>query len=435
MGETVDDEGRTVVNDAGSGACGTASAPPAGEAEANVMAAGAPPAGAGDGMSVSILVPTYNRANYIGECLDSLLAQTEPALEIIVIDDGSEDGTADLLRAYGERIRYVRKENGGKPSAVNLGLALARGQLIWIFDDDDVALPDAIASRTAALRARPDAGFVFSSHYYGSDDAQGRIVRGRPHVAPAYGDDRFFAELMKGCFFHLATALVRAEVYREVGGFDAELLSSEDYDMQLRLARHCPAAFSPAPSFIFRQHGGLRGAKAIRYAGRQRASVFRRFDQRVGRKLRATLPLGDYLVPRQPGALAAEATRQALLARMVVMGSKGCIAELFDDLRTLLGSPGRDDVLHEHEAASVTAAICTGYAAEACRAEWADFMREVATLKRYAAGGAAIRALARGFYRMARGYPGSFALRAARLRAAAQLHLSALRAAAARDVT
>lgn len=389
---------------------------------------------AAEDLSVSVLIPTFNRANYLGECLDSLLAQTEPALEIIVIDDGSEDGTADLLRAYGERIRYVRKDNGGKPSAVNLGLALARGQLIWIFDDDDVALPDAIASRTAALRVRPDAGFVFSPHYYGSDDAQGRIVRGRPHVVPACGGERFFAELMKGCFFHLATALVRAEVYRAVGGFDAELLSSEDYDMQLRLARYCPAVFSPAPSFIFRQHAGPRGARLIRYAGKERARVFRKFDQRVGRKLRATLALGEYLVPRQSGALSAEATRQALLARMVVMGSKGCIAELFDDLRTLLGSPERDGVLHAHEAAAVTAAISTGYAAEACRAEWAAFMREVMTLRRYAGGGTAIRALARGFYRMARGYPGSLVQRAARLRAAARLFLSGLRRVDARDI-
>ena len=64
-----------------------------------------------DGLRVSVLVPTFNRANYIAECLDSLLAQTMPALEIIVIDDGSEDGTAELLKRYGQRIRYVRKEN------------------------------------------------------------------------------------------------------------------------------------------------------------------------------------------------------------------------------------------------------------------------------------------------------------------------------------
>src|SRR5450756_2616592 len=112
------------------------------------------------GLRVSILVPTFNRANYIAECLDSLLAQTMPALEIIVIDDGSEDGTSELLKHYGQRIRYIRKDNGGEDTAGNLGVALARGEFIWIFGDDDVALPRAIANRVAALQARPDAGFI-----------------------------------------------------------------------------------------------------------------------------------------------------------------------------------------------------------------------------------------------------------------------------------
>lgn len=129
-------------------------------------------------INVSVLVPTFNRENYLAECLDSLLAQSVPPLEIIVIDDGSEDGTAAVVARYGERIRYVRKENGGKPSAVNLGLSLARGDLIWIFDDDDVALPDAIETRLACLQQHPEAGFVFSPHYYGSDGPNGRIKRG-----------------------------------------------------------------------------------------------------------------------------------------------------------------------------------------------------------------------------------------------------------------
>ena len=85
------------------------------------------------------------------------------AAEIIVIDDGSEDGTAALLAGYGERIRHVRKENGGKPSAVNLGLSMARGDLIWIFDDDDVALPDAIETRLACLNNTRERG-LSSAH-------------------------------------------------------------------------------------------------------------------------------------------------------------------------------------------------------------------------------------------------------------------------------
>jgi len=369
-------------------------------------------------MNVSVLVPTFNRANYISECLDSLLAQSVPPLEIIVIDDGSEDGTAALLSSYGERIRHVRKENGGKPSAVNLGLAMARGDLIWIFDDDDVALPDAIETRLACLNDHPEAGFVYSPHYYGSDGPDGRIQRGRLHEVPHFDNDTFFFELMKGCFFHLATALVRADVYLKIGGFDGELLSSEDYDMQLRLARASKPAFSPVASFIFRKHAGLRGAKAIRYKATQRSTVFRKFDQRVGQKLRASLAPGEYLVPRQTEELSSEAHKQGLLNRMTVMASKGCIPEMFDDLRQLLSLPETGRQLSRIDAKTISEAIRTGYAYEACRNDWGGFLNNIIGLKDFGAGKSAIRALADGVFAMAKGYPESFSGRLGKLRVA-----------------
>lgn len=358
-------------------------------------------------LTVSVLVPTFNRANYIAECLDSLLAQTMPPLEIIVIDDGSEDGTAAVLEGYGECIRYVRKENGGKPSAVNLGLAQAKGDLIWIFDDDDVALPDAIESRLATFKEHPEADFVFSPHYYGSDGPDGRICKGRLHDLGQWTADTFFLELMKGCFFHLATALVRAEVYRALGGFDTELLSSEDYDMQLRLARTYKFAFSPRPSFIFRIHSGLRGAKAIRYTATQRSSVFRRFDQRVGEKLRASLQLGEFLSPRQKEVLSVYHHRQALLNRMEVMASKGCIPEMFDDLHDLLSLPPHERQYFVDNAKQISRAIRTGYAYDACRNSRNEFLGYVKQLKRYPDGNAVITALASGVFAMAKGYPDS----------------------------
>lgn len=370
------------------------------------------------GLRVSVLVPTFNRANYICECLDSLLAQTMPALEVIVIDDGSEDGTAELLKRYGQRIRYIRKDNGGKPTAVNLGLSLAQGELIWIFDDDDVALPNAIADRVKVLQARPDAGFVFSPHFYGTSGADGKIQRARLHPIPTHNPDNFLFELMKGCFFHLATALVRADAYRTVGAFDPQLLSSEDYDMQLRLARAYPAAYCPEPSFIFRQHSGLRGAKAIRYDGQKRVKVFRKFDQRVGQKLRATLPLGDYLVPRHAGALTSATERQALLARVTVMASKGCLTEMVEDLRSVLARLPQGGVPDPAERSAIAGAICTGYASAAIEDQWDDFKTQLTTLARSAGGRAAIRSIATGLFRLAKGYPDPIPVRWLRLKQA-----------------
>lgn len=370
------------------------------------------------GLRVSVLVPTFNRAHYIAECLDSLLAQTMPALEIIVIDDGSEDDTAEVLTRYGQRIRYVRKDNGGKPTAVNLGLSMAQGELIWIFDDDDVALPDAIVNRVAALQARPDAGFVYTPHFYGSDGADGKIHKGRPHELPTYAPENFLFELMKGCFFHLATALVRADAYRAVGGFDTQLLSSEDYDIQLRLALTYAAAYCSEPSFIFRQHSGLRGAGAIRYGGNQRTTVFRRFDQRVGKKLKANVPLADYLVPRQAKVLDRADQRQALLGRMTVMASKGCLPEMMDDLQSVLTLLPPNLVPEPAVLGAITEAICTGYAGDAITNQWDDFKTGLAALPPTPAGRAVVRSIATGFLRLAKGYPAPLPVRWMRLKQA-----------------
>lgn len=370
------------------------------------------------GLRVSVLVPTFNRANYIAECLDSLLEQTMPALEIIVIDDGSEDGTAEVLKPYGQRIRYIRKDNGGKPTAVNLGLTLAQGELIWILDDDDVALPNAIASRVEALQARPDAGFVYSPHYYGHDGADGKIHKGRAHPLPTCTQDSFLFELMKGCFFSLSSALVRADAYRVVGSFDSELLSSEDYDMALRLAWTFPYAYCSSPSFIVREHTGPRGAKAIRYAEGQRINIFRKFDQRVGQKLRASLPLGDFLVPRQ-ASLSAPATQgRALLARMTVMASKGCLPEMMRDLQDILTLLPADQAPEPAIQEAIAAAICTGYAADAITSQWDYFKALLTRFPSSAAGRSVVRSIAAGLFRLAKGYPGPIRLRCLRLKQA-----------------
>src|SRR3954471_14240389 len=100
---------------------------------------------------VSIVIPTYNRARYLRECLESVLSQTVPPLEVIVIDDGSEDETCSTVAAFGAPVRYVWKENGGKPRALNFAIPQVQGEFVWMFDDDDVALPHAIETRARAM--------------------------------------------------------------------------------------------------------------------------------------------------------------------------------------------------------------------------------------------------------------------------------------------
>lgn len=378
-------------------------------------------------LTVSVIVPTFNRANYLGECLDSLIAQTVPLHEILVVDDGSEDATAEIVARYGERVRYIYKENGGKPSAVNLGLAHASGDLIWIFDDDDVALPDATANRLAALAASPNAGFVFSPHLIGADGPAGRIVSGRLTKPSQCPEEQFFLEVMKNCFFHLATALVRREYYDTLNGFDTALFSGEDYDFQIRLARIARPAFCPTPSFIFRQHAGLRGAKVVQYSALERSSVFKKSSQEVGRKLRVAVDLGEFLVPVQQGLLTAPARRQALLNRIQVMGNHGCIDELFEDLRLLLRMADRHLPLTAEEGQQLALTMQVGFAYDASVDAWTQFIQLARGLRLIPGSGPAIRALAFGLLVMAKSHPGTWRQRAEKAGRAVWLVLESVR--------
>jgi GT2 family glycosyltransferase len=377
--------------------------------------------------TVSVIVPTFNRAHYLTECLDSLLAQTVPLLEILVIDDGSEDATAEVVARYGGRIKYIYKENGGKPSAVNLGLTHARGDLIWLFDDDDVALPDATADRLAALAAAPDAGFVYSGHYLGADGADGRIVIGRPNLPPEYPVEVFFLEIMQGCFFHLGTALVRREYYERLNGLDPTLSRGQDYDFQIRLARVAQPAFCAKPTFIFRQHAGVRGTKKLRHTAVERRVMFKKFSQAVGRKLRAAVDLGEYLVPIQMGALSIPAQRVALANRIRVMGNHGCVDEVFEDLRLLLELANDQHPLSSGELKQLTLTMQAGFAYDASVDEWPQVIRHVHRLRPLPSGSAAIRALARGLLVLAKSYPGTFQQRVDKMSRAARLMLESLR--------
>jgi GT2 family glycosyltransferase len=265
--------------------------------------------------------------------LASILAQTVAPYEVIVVDDGSTDATAAVVASHGRLVRYIWKENGGKPSALNVALPLIRGDLVWIFDDDDVALCDAIECRMGLLEREPAIGFVLTGHFWGDDGPDGRIRQGSEHRLPDIAAPALRLALMEGCFATMQSMLVRVDVLRRAGSFDEQLLTSEDYDMMLRLAAISRFALVRRPTFIFRQHRGMRGPSGARFDAASRQRVFRKYDAIVGRKLRSSQPLGTYLVPPVVGVPAEPPVQvSALCARMRVMASKGLIVELFEDL-------------------------------------------------------------------------------------------------------
>ncbi|MFL6206854.1 MAG: glycosyltransferase family 2 protein [Acidimicrobiales bacterium] len=290
-------------------------------------------------VDVTAIVPTYNRAEYLGACLGSILGQTRPPQQVIVVDDGSTDGTADVIRSYGSSLEHLRQEeNAGKAAALNRALARARGEAIWIFDDDDVALPEALELLGQALAAHPRAGFAFGGHE--SFSAPDEPVAPRaPTVEPSLDlDDLFHDVLSRRVYVFQAATLVRRRCYDEVGPFDETFVRAQDFDMLTRLAARFEATQVDAVVFRQRQHSGDRGPAHLRIDGREVWDRQYRFDVEVARKVHRTMPL-DVFLARRDRARASAMDGAALLRRSAVMLQWGLWDAAREDLRALATAP------------------------------------------------------------------------------------------------
>lgn len=282
----------------------------------------------------AVIVPTFNRAGYIDECLRSLLAQTRPPDEIFVVDDGSTDDTAERVAAYRDRVRYVFTPNGGKSCALNLALDSVVADRYWLFDDDDVALPDALARLGEALDCDPGADFAYSGQIIGVRDAQGALQHGSTAIPYAGTPRQVFHQALTQFPFRLQGALIGRQCFDMAGRFDPRFLRSQDYEFTLRLLQHCRGVRLEGPTFVWRVHEGPRGPRIGLHAGAQRVKVWMQFDGLIGRELRQRLLLDDFVpdegATRPPTG---GARRLALLNRMAVMASKGLVEEMVADLR------------------------------------------------------------------------------------------------------
>jgi glycosyltransferase involved in cell wall biosynthesis len=286
--------------------------------------------------AISVLVTTYNRARFLPQCLESLFAQTLPPLEIIVIDDGSTDETPELAHRYGERIVYLRKPNGGKSSALNLGMGAVRGDYVWILDDDDIAMPYALERLVKPLVVNVRLGMTFSSFIVANSRTDESLdLPGVERDYPEFPDcDLHLMLLKKGCFLGQSGILVRTSVYRQVGPFDSNLVRALDYDMALRLSRACTAATVEGPVFVARQHEGPRGSAEDRFGAEERFLKWRAYDKIVMRKVRVETPIEEFVSRvERPEPLPPLVLRQACLQRAGTMAHYGLYAEVLEDLR------------------------------------------------------------------------------------------------------
>jgi glycosyltransferase involved in cell wall biosynthesis len=176
--------------------------------------------------AVSVVVPAYNCEAYLAEALNSILRQSCPPGEVIVVDDGSTDATAQVAAGFGDRVRYVRQTNQGSAAARNQGVALAHGALLAFLDADDLWAPDKLARQLAALERDPVLDGVFGHlTHFRSPDRLGDEAVERLIVPP---------DPMPG--YSVATLLIRRAAFDRVGPFAAEYRVSEFIDWYARAA-------------------------------------------------------------------------------------------------------------------------------------------------------------------------------------------------------
>jgi len=296
---------------------------------------------------VSVLVPTFNRADLLPQALDSLLGQSRPPDEVIVVDDGCTDGTAEALDRYQGRIQVLRQANTGKSGALNRGLRAATGNVVWFFDDDDVALPDTLERHLRALQDQPEAGFTLSPGLMcDPDPVRGELVPWPVQPSAVPFDRASFLAYVLVAFpypFHLQGGLVRRACVDGAGGFDAEILRSQDYGFLFQLALRYPVLRIDRPAYLHRQGSHARGTQQLAHAAIERTTHWTRFGRLLWEKWQAQLDLMDHL-PRDPRGRRLEASpervRDARVARCAALYAKGLWAELQEELdRAFRGWP------------------------------------------------------------------------------------------------
>jgi glycosyltransferase involved in cell wall biosynthesis len=223
---------------------------------------------------VSVVVPTYNRAEYIAETIASILEQSYANIEIIVIDDGSTDDTRNVVRPFEPRIRYVWQENAERGASRNHGLRLARGEYIAFLDSDDLWLPTKVQEGVHFLQAHPEIGLVYTDAL--QIDSEGRELR----LLRANGPSGHVTDkLLEKNFVSIGTHLTRTALVNEIGGYreERQLSGSEDWEMWVRLSLRTQFAYLPNATSKLRTHSAntMTDAGAMHRSMSRAAELFR----------------------------------------------------------------------------------------------------------------------------------------------------------------
>ncbi|MCK5611444.1 glycosyltransferase, partial [Candidatus Pacearchaeota archaeon] len=184
-------------------------------------------------MLFSVIIPTFNRAEYIKHTIDSVLEQTFKEYEIIVIDDGSIDNTRESLKEYGDKIRYFYQSNNGVSAARDHGIREARGEWVAFLDDDDLWEPNKLEIQMEYLKQNPGIDFVYSDARVFCENN----IISETFKRPYFDNYDVFYSLLKSDRIFIGTVICRKEVLKSIGNFDGALNMCEDWDMFLRVSQ------------------------------------------------------------------------------------------------------------------------------------------------------------------------------------------------------
>jgi len=188
--------------------------------------------------TISVIIPTYNRAGMLRNALDSVLAQSLLPCELIVVDDGSTDGTKKIIELYGKDVRCITIPHSGVSRARNAGIEASVGEWIAFLDSDDYWLPEKLNMQSRHLKKRPDLRICHTDEIWIKNGV--RINQGKKHRKK---EGWFFLESLDLCRISPSCVMIHRSVFDRIGRFDESFDSVEDYDLWLRITSRYPVGY------------------------------------------------------------------------------------------------------------------------------------------------------------------------------------------------
>lgn len=215
---------------------------------------------------VSVIIPTFNRCKLLKRALDSVCKQTLAAFEIIIVDDGSTDDTAQMVNLYFPKVNYFYQSNKGVSSSRNKGLIEAKGDWIAFLDSDDEWLPGKLETQMQALKAEPDVKVCHTEEVWIRNGV--RVNQMKKHKKKG---GWIFSQCLPLCAMSPSSILIQRTVFEHVGGFDTTLSACEDYDLWLRITAQYPVLYIEQPQII--KYAGHEDQLSKKYWGMDRFRI------------------------------------------------------------------------------------------------------------------------------------------------------------------